>query len=303
MTADRPPRVATRLADLHSRPPDTPVRPEPTRVLMASPAYFDVEYVINPHMEGNVGRVDRRLARRQWDGVKAAYEEAGLRVEVIPGAPLLPDMVFTANQSFPMVREDGSRAVVLSVMHSARRQAEVLHFEAWYHARGFGIVHLDDREIADFEGMGDALWHPGRRFLYGGYGFRSSLPAYDALSSLTGAAVAAVRLLDPRFYHLDTCLAPLTERAALYVEEAFDADGLALLRGCFPELLRVPLAEAERGLACNGHSPDGRRFIVQSGNPETAATARAAGLDVVEVDTSEYLKSGGSVFCMKMMVP
>lgn len=297
-----PSRVVSRPDELALDPRREPARPEPRRVLMAAPTYFDVEYVINPHMEGNVGRVDRLRARRQWAELRRAYEGLGYRVEVLPGAPLLPDLVFTANQSFPSRLPDGTPVVVMSVMHSARRQGEVPLVEAWYAQQGFVVVRLDDTRIADFEGMGDALWHPGHRLLYGGHGFRSSLDAYHALSGMLGVPVVALRLTDDRFYHLDTCLSPLDSSTALYVEEAFDADGLALLRACFPRLLRVPLAEASDLLACNGHCPDGRHFLVQSGSTATISRVREAGFSVIELDTSEYLKSGGSVFCLKMMV-
>ena len=36
---------------------DLPAMPRPERVLMATPVHFEVAYVINPHMEGNVGAV------------------------------------------------------------------------------------------------------------------------------------------------------------------------------------------------------------------------------------------------------
>lgn len=37
--------------------------------LMCKPRYFDVEYVINPWMEGNQGKVDKALAARQWQNL------------------------------------------------------------------------------------------------------------------------------------------------------------------------------------------------------------------------------------------
>ena len=43
--------------------PDYPAMPRPTRVLMTTPDHFRVAYVINPHMEGNLGTVDRDRAR------------------------------------------------------------------------------------------------------------------------------------------------------------------------------------------------------------------------------------------------
>ena len=67
----------------------------PDRVLMTTPEHFEVEYVINPHMEGNVGAVDHERARAQWEALRAAYERLGVEVSVIEGVEGLPDMVLT----------------------------------------------------------------------------------------------------------------------------------------------------------------------------------------------------------------
>lgn len=281
---------------------EAPPRPAQTRVLMADPEYYAVEYVINPHMEGHVGSVDRRRAREQWEAVRAAYAGLGYRVEVLPAAPGLPDLVFTANQSFPFVRPDGRRGVVLSRMASEQRRPEVELLRAWHAADGAEIVELDGIE-GPFEAMGDALWVPGRRVICGGFGYRTDLAVYERLSQIVEAPVAAFELADPRFYHLDTCLSLIDERTALWVPKAFTEAGAELLAAMFPRLVEVPVREAEELFAANGHSPDGRHFLVQSGCTETIAAVRDLGLEVIELDTSEFLKSGGSVFCMKLMLP
>jgi N-dimethylarginine dimethylaminohydrolase len=110
-------------------------------------------------------------------------------------------------------------------------------------------------------------------------------------------------LTRPGFYHLDTCLAPLDEERALVVTEAFEDRGLELLARTFPKLLAVPPAEASERLACNAHCPDGRNVIIDAGAQETIRLLRGEGFRVLPVDTSEFLKSGGSVFCLKMMLP
>jgi len=51
---------------------------------------------------------------------------------------------------------------------------------------------------------------------------------------------------------------------------------------------------------CNGHSPDGRHFLVQEGSPRAAAAVRDLGFEVLELSTDQFMLSGGSVFCMKL---
>jgi N-dimethylarginine dimethylaminohydrolase len=262
-------------------------------VLMADPGHFDVEYVINPHMAGHVGGVDRALARTQWEALRDVFEGLGLQVTVVDGVPGLPDLVFTANQTFPL--RDGTRRVVLSQMALPPRRPEVAHIAAHYEAHGFTCLALAEGSV--LEGMGDVLWHPGRRFAYAGWGFRTHRPSLDAFAELIGAPVLALELIDARFYHLDTCLAPLDESCALYVPEAFTPEGLVLIRACFPEAVAVPVEEAARGFACNGVVTRGH-FIVQRGCEVATSVAHSRGLEIVEVETSEFLKSGGSVGCM-----
>lgn len=292
--------VYTRLADVPFRLDDLPEMPEARRVLMASPEHFSVEYVINPHMAGHVGQTDRAAARAEWEGLRAAYERLGLAVDVVPGAEGLPDMVFCANQTLPYLAADGTKGVVLSTMHADQRKGEVEHFAQHFSERGYATAALPEA-LGDFEGMGDALWHAGRRLLWGGYGFRTGLDAYARVSEIADAPVLALELQDPDFYHLDTCLSVLDGQTALYYPGAFTADGLALLRAFWPRLVEAPADDARERFACNAHCPDGRHVLIHPGSRVTNARLREAGFEVVEVETGEYLKSGGSVFCMKVM--
>lgn len=284
--------------DVRAAPP----RPRETRVLLVDPAFYAVEYVINPHMAAHVGRVDPARAREQWEALREAYSRLELEICLLDGVRGLPDLVFVANQSFPLRFADGRWGAVLSRMRHAERQPEVAIVADWYRRAGGVTVPLDAGDSA-FEGMGDALWIPGHRAIVAGFGFRTDPAAFERLAELADAPVAAVRLTDERFYHLDTCLAPLDAETALFVPEAFDAVGVALLEKLFPRLRALPVGESAEKLACNGHSPDGRHYLVQQGCARTNAIARELGYEVVELDTSEFLKSGGSVFCMKLMLP
>ena len=292
-----PIRLAAQLPELSSLPPI----PRGDRILVASPEFFDVEYVINPHMAGHVGNVDRLLARQQWRELVRVYERLGFAVDVLPGEPFLPDYVFTANQCLPVppgLLAEGPAAVA-SIMASARRQAEVRPYIAFLRDRGLHVEQLDPYAVRSFEGTGDASWHPERALLLGGVGPRSSEAAYERIAAWLGVPVVTLALTDPRFYHLDTCLSPIDGRRALYFPDAFDADGRAVIEAVYPDAIAVSELEA-MNMACNAHSPDGEHVLVQSGCPAAEDALRALGLQVIPVDTSEFVKSGGSIFCMKL---
>ncbi|HUF10009.1 MAG TPA: arginine deiminase-related protein [Rhodothermales bacterium] len=270
----------------------------PDAALFVRPAFFQVDYVINPHMEGRVGSVDTEAAGRQWHGVVGAYETLGFRPHVIEGRRGLPDMVFCSNQTLPAMDSDGTRHVVLSNMATDERRHEVGHFEHFFGDLGYKIHPAPD---TPFEGTGDAVWHADRRLLWIGTGYRSDSSSVDAVSKMLNVKAVELRLIDANFYHLDTCLSILDAETALWVPSAFDEIGRQLIRRLIPNLIAVPIEEANSSLACNAHCPDGHHVIIQAGCDETTRLVRERGFEVIECDTGEFLKAGGSVYCMKQM--
>lgn len=280
---------------------DLPAMPVPRKVLFVEPTHFDVSYVINPHMSGKEGTVDTPRAVRQWEMLRRLYAELGFETHTIPGVERLPDMVFCANQTLPfLVPDSEDRGIVESRMHAQQRSGEVSYVVDFFENRGYRTVGLP-KTVSDFEGMGDALWHPGRFLLWGGYGFRSSVKAYEHIADLLGVRIVVLHLEDADFYHLDTCLAPLNENTALFFPGAFDEDGRKLIASVFDTLVEVPEREARELFGCNAHCPDGKHVIIQAGASTTIARLRAAGFTPIEVRTEEFLKAGGSVFCTKQM--
>lgn len=273
--------------------------PEPAGVLMCPPDYYDVVDVKNPYMTEQVGKVDRELARRQWEEVRKAFEAAGKEVSLIPPVPGLEDMVFCANQSFVGVAPKMEKVCLLGQMRHSSRRREVPAFESWFQEHGYRILRLKDPTL-NFEGAGDALWHPGKRLIWGGHGFRSEPAVYEELAAAFHAPVVLLKLVNERFYHLDTCFCPLTPETVLIYPSAFHAESLELILRIFPVVLTATEKEAVRFLACNAAVIDSRTALLQRGASGVASHMAVMGLRVVELDTSEFIKSGGSVYCLKM---
>lgn len=269
--------------------------PLPRTVLMCPPDHFDVVDVKNPFMEGQAGAVDRARARVQWDAVGEAFRAAGVAVETIAPVAGCEDMVFCANQTFPGLDAAGRRVCVLSRMRHPSRQREVPAFRAWFASNHFEVVEADH----PFEGGGDAIWHPGHGLVWGGVGPRSDAAAYALVTETFDVPVILLPLAGEDFYHLDTCFCPLDGNTVLVYPPALTADGLALIGAVFERVIEVDEADARERFACNATACLGRTVIVQRGC--TALRERLADLyyDVVEVETGEFLKSGGSVYCMK----
>lgn len=281
---------------------DIPAMPLPGEVLMVRPLHYSVEYVINPHMADHVGNVDPVEAQNEWGLVRSLYDQLGLKTHVIEDQEGLPDMVFCANQSLPFIDEDGKKHVFMSIMHADQRKNEVPYIEQWYRQKGYGIHYLDETKIDTFEGCGDAIWHTGKRLLWGGYGYRTDTKAYEVISDTYDVPVITLELVDESFYHLDTCFCVLDKDTALVYPDAFSDRGIELINSIFTKIIHASRYEAKKLFACNASCPDGRNVIIQQGCTDVNKNLRDAGFSVHEVSTYEFLKSGGSVFCMKMLL-
>ncbi|MEX0769999.1 MAG: arginine deiminase-related protein [Balneolaceae bacterium] len=281
---------------------DLPAMPEPQRVLMVEPTYYNVDYVINPHMIGQVGTVKRERAQKEWEQLASSFQKIGLEVIKLAGVPGLPDMVFSANQSLPFLDKNNRRKVIMSIMHTRQRAREVGHIEKWYHKNGYDVFHLNPDNVEDFEGMGDAIWHFKRKLIWGGYGFRTSRYAYEQISEIFDVPVILLPLKDERFYHLDTCFCSLDENNALIYPPAFDESGLEMIYKVYENVIEAPAEEAIGLFAVNATCPDGKNVLIQKGCTEVARKLNEHGFIVHEMDTREFLKSGGSVYCMKMLL-
>ncbi|KTG08781.1 hypothetical protein AUR64_13215 [Haloprofundus marisrubri] len=284
-----------------------PSRQDHETVLLVSPQYFDVRYHINPYMGGEV---DGTAATEQWETLQEAYEEYASRVLVFDPDEVwaslsterktlppegLPDMVFCANHGVATPDGDG---VVLAAMSNAERVDEPTYFGAWCQENGYRTMSLAPG--TRFEGGGDAIWHPGRELLWGGYGIRSDKRAYDEIADRLGVRVVTLELTDENYYHLDVCFAPLDEETVLIQSEAFTDEGLATIHALFETVIDAPVDESTGGLACNLHSVDGERVIMSRGNPKTAALLEAHGYETTAVCTDEFQKAGGSVRCLTL---
>ena len=285
-----------------------PPLPRPRRVLLADPLYFDVAYAINPHLldaRGELERVDRARARGQWSALRDTLAGLELELHMVPALAGHPDLVFCANQALPLpgtLFADGRPRAVPSRMAHAQRRGEVAHVMHTLAALGFAPFPLTG-PAQRLEGMGDGLWHPGRRLLWAGCGPRSEPAAWEELAQRLDLHIAQLELVDPDFYHLDTCLALLSEDACLWFPEALAPRARALVEALIPRRIEAPQEEARERLACNAYCPDGNTVLLPAGARRTSARLKQAGFRVRELDTGEFGKSGGSVFCMKLALP
>ena len=260
------------------------------RILMCPADYFGIEYEINPWMNMQQG-TNRQLARRQWQRLYQTLCDLGAAIDLLEPVPGLPDLVFTANAGL----------VFHDVFLPARfrfgvRQGESPHFEKWARDRGFTLVPLP--ESMKFEGAGDALFCGDT--LFAGYRFRSDVRSHHWVGERLGVPALPLELVDPRFYHLDTCFCPVAPGVAIYYPGAFDEYGRSVLKDRIDRLVEVSAEEAV-SFSCNAVVV-GRSVVLNQGAPKLAAALETLGFNVRPLEFSEFIKSGGSAKCLTLRI-
>ncbi len=257
--------------------------------LMCPPDYFEIAYEINPWMSVR-RQTDKARAMEQWKAYHHLLTSVlKARVEVIPAVQGLPDMVFTANAGLV-----SKRIFIRSNFRHKERKGEEPYFETWFRKKGY-IIKTVDRPLC-FEGEGDALVMNGE--LYTGFHFRSDVEAHDAVSGYLKCPYFALELADKRFYHLDTCFAPLDDKSALLFPYAFETYTQMVLMENIPDPIMVPEKEALR-FCCNALVLD-RNVVLPEGCPETARQLEKRGFHVYALDFSEFMKAGGAAKCLAL---
>lgn len=255
-------------------------------VLMCEPRHYRIAYEINPWMH-RTNAVVEHLARAQWRDLHRALLDLDVRVELVEQRQDVPDMVFTANAGIL----SGTRFVPAN-FRFAERQPESPVFTRWFADRGTEIIAIDPAH--HWEGEGDVLEVDGRVFTASGTRTESS--ALDALDSILAVQTIRLELVDPRFYHLDTCFFPIDAHRAMFVPGAFSEVSRSRLEASFDDLIEVPLEDGLR-FACNALRVRDT-VVLNSGCGRTVAALERRGFRCVETPMGEFLKAGGSVKCL-----
>ena len=251
------------LTDCHRRRRIVRQRFRMRDLLLCPPDHYGIEYEINPWMSRARG-ADTPLVQAQWTGLHEKLSNLDCKVHLVPPQPKLPDMVFTANAGLTV-----GQTFIPSNFRHEERAGEAPLFAQWMEEHGYEIVWLPDESIISKAKATRSL--PATRF----FAVTNSAPTSTRIARRGDprCLVISVELVDPRFYHIDTCFCPLTDGGAVWFPAAFDEYGQRAIRDHVTELIDVAEEEAgalflQRGRARSRHRPAGRR--AQAGR----ATAR-----------------------------
>lgn len=250
-------------------------------LLLCEPKYFSINYQINPWMNVN-NNSNHEKAMDQWVKLYSTLSEF-CNIQLIDPQPDLPDMVFTANAGLLLEK---TNQVLLSKFKFQERSKEEFWFKNWFESNGYEIVNPN----CEFEGAGDALYLNEKLII--AHGFRSAENAYTD-------DVIQVKLVDYRFYHLDTCFCPLKNGDFLIFPKAFDVLSFEKIKSVGGRMIEVFESEAVK-FACNSVLVGENTVMIPENCQMTVKALKDLGYHVYEHDMSEFLKSGGACKCLTL---
>jgi len=262
------------------------------RILVCDPEFFDIQYEINSWMDVD-NKADEGKVRTQWDAMIECLVSGGAKIEHIQPDPNFPDMVFTANAG--LVR--GNRVVLSNFRHKERRGERDL-FKQWFLDRDYDVIELP--EDISFEGAGDAMFF--NNVLFMGCGLRTNRRAHPIIAEALGVDYVSCELVNPYFYHLDTCLFT-TDDQFVYYDEAFTHSSLYEM---LTKVIEVTMKTNNSVNICPVNTTQAKQFICNSIKVQHRITTPAYNHDNIfssdtfNCDVSEFIKAGGAVKCLTL---
>jgi N-dimethylarginine dimethylaminohydrolase len=274
----------------------------PNLILMCSPEHFEVSYAINPWMkpdEWSAHREDLEArAKAGWKALVAEYEKCGRKVKFVEPVKGLPDMVFTANAAVVL-----NRIALVARFRYEQRVGETPVFTEYFESLvKEGIIDkvVQLPEDVTLEGNGDCVWDPTHNCFYMGCGPRSDPRAQEIVKNTFGVEVHRFELINPKFYHMDTALCPLSGGEALVVRSAFSPEDIARLQKIIGEdkVIFVPEEDADR--FCANAVNLGREIVLCKCSDAMSSLLESRGYNLHKIAVDPFQLSGGSVWCLTL---
>jgi N-dimethylarginine dimethylaminohydrolase len=226
-------------------------------------------------------------ARRQWDRLTETVACAGnVRFIEIESPLETPGLTFISRGALIV----GNLAIVSSFRLPEYRREQGICRRALSNA-GLATTYLCQTY---FEGAADALFDRVRPLCYAGYGPRTERSATVQLADVVGCRVLPLLLVDERFVHLDSVLAPLSTGHVLVHMQAFSTHAQSMLRRAVDPrfLIDVEIDDA-LDLACNALEI-GDALIFHRVSRKLRAQLNEIGYRVFCTELDAFVCAGGS---------
>ncbi|KSU84394.1 N-Dimethylarginine dimethylaminohydrolase [Fictibacillus enclensis] len=255
------------------------------RVIVCEPQYMSISEVINETQRHYAAEnINRSLASAQHKEFVLALRNQGVEVVELPPDHQYPEQVFTRDIGFTI-----DSTVFLSTMESSIRKGEVEILKKWLISQKATMQPLPDTKI---EG-GDVIADRDNVFV-GVSGRTSDISIQTLRNHLPEKNMMAIPF-DKKYLHLDCVFNILSPRKALIYPPAFQEKELNILSKMY-DTIEVS-KEEQFTMGTNVLSIGNKKVFSLPVNKKVNSQLRERGYEVIEVDLSEIIKSGGSFRC------
>ncbi|WP_392455845.1 dimethylarginine dimethylaminohydrolase family protein [Chryseomicrobium aureum] len=259
-----------------------------TQVIVCEPTYMKIEEVINTVQKRYAkDNIDVETALQQHAAFTDVLKDNGVEVITLPAHEEFPEQVFTRDIGFTI----GTR-VFISEMASPIRQGEEKILREWVGSNGIPYQKMTAGSI---EG-GDVVVDGSKVFV--GVSHRTNHEAIDFLEKQLPTNEIIRVPFDASCLHLDCVFTILSPTHALVYPDALSSETLDML-GKHYTLMEVK-KEEQFAMGTNVLAIGNNKIISLPQNKAVNEKLRANHFDVIEIDFSEIIKSGGSFRCCTM---
>ena len=260
------------------------------RVIVCEPKYMEIQEVINEIQEHYIDEnINKNIAKNQHEAFITKLEEHDVEVIRLPASEQFPEQVFTRDIGFTLGDD-----IFIAEMGSEIREGEEETLEKWLQSTNTLYNKLRTNKI---EG-GDVIID--RDSVFVGISSRTSMDAVRELSKKLPDHEVIPIPFNEKYLHLDCVFNILSPTVALIYPEALDDKTVKMLSDRYT-LIEVS-KEEQFSLGTNVLSIGDKKVFSLPQNTEVNKQMRDFGFNVIEVDFSEIIKSGGSFRCCSMPI-
>jgi N-dimethylarginine dimethylaminohydrolase len=260
------------------------------RVILCQPQYMTIREVINETQEHfkNEGIHIERALEQHAEFVKT-LKDHGVDVILLPYHKKYPEQVFTRDIGFTL-----GQTIFVAKMATDIRAGEEDVLKQW----------LEDEEISYYN-LAEELIEGGdvvidRETIYVGLSNRTDQKAAEQLQRLLNQFKVIPIPFKEKYLHLDCVFNVVSPEVALIYPNALTNKDIELFASRY-DLIEVS-EEEQFQLGTNVLNIGNKKILSLPVNKNVNKQLRDRGFDVIEVDITEIIKSGGSFRCCTLPI-
>lgn len=261
------------------------------KVILCQPQYMNIRDVINEtqkHFKNEGIHIEKAL--EQHDEFVNTLRGQGIEVILLPYHKKYPEQVFTRDIGFTL-----GETIFVADMASAVRNGEENVLKQW----------LEDEEISYYNIIGHQIEGGDviidRDTIYIGLSDRTNAEAIEHLQNLLKKQFDIIPIdFQSKYLHLDCVFNIVSPELAIIYPDALKPEHIELFKKRY-EVIEVS-EEEQFTLGTNVLSIGYKKIISLPINKKVNEELRKRGFEIIEVDITEIIKSGGSFRCCTLPI-